>query len=432
MKALRGTGLALMVVLAGVILAAPAQAEDLRGRWYAGGAISYFTTIDDVRSNAFIIFTKEFGDDGIPFTGDPNELTACGGLGSAAFFPGQDPFCDPRPDDLLARDNVIEDDFRLDLTVGFGLSRSLSLQLDASYFTGQIGPVDVFIRESIPVANSVNQPFVLNLFKDFQTSVPTAAGEITEIPVSLSAIVRFRQDSPLNPYIGAGIGYVFTDLDVDGDIGRLNNRLNGLRIRGVGNEFGQEITPEQFGTVQRLEGQVPNLWPVDIDVSDSFMWHLTGGVEYFFNDRFSMVFDARYQFADTEVTITMRGQDQIDFLIYPEDMFHPDGMTRIFSFLGKAPNTLCTDAGPEALNWGCSEVGPTAPPSDRISINAGGVGGCPNRAEDFDGNGLDDLCYHNPAASPAGSTQPGGIFLVQGGVIDLTGFAVAIGARFHF
>src|SRR4029077_13090361 len=38
-------------------------------------------------------------------------------------------------------------------------------------------------------------------------------GTITEVPVTLSGLVRFRPESPFDPYIGGGFGYIFTSLD---------------------------------------------------------------------------------------------------------------------------------------------------------------------------------------------------------------------------
>src|SRR5262249_10337033 len=116
-------GTMLAMVLAGIALTPPAHAEDLKGKWYFGGNLSFLSTTDSIRSNAGIIIGS-LGDDGIPFTGDPNEDEGC-----VAFSNSNRPFCDPRPDDLLAREASVEETFKYDLTAGFGVTSWLNLQL---------------------------------------------------------------------------------------------------------------------------------------------------------------------------------------------------------------------------------------------------------------------------------------------------------------
>lgn len=421
-------GALLLVLVIGGALGEPAYAEDLKSRWYFGGNVSFLSTTDYIRSNASIIFTNSFGDDGIPFTGDPNELQGCGQRGSGSF--SQNPFCDPRPDDLLARETAIEETVKLDVTAGFGITSWLSLQLDGSYFKGDVGPIDAFLRDSYPVGTNPVNPTALNVFRDREVALPITAGEITEIPVSLTGVVRFRKDSPLNPYIGAGAGMIFAEMDVADEVGALNTRLASMRIRGIGTETGKDITPASAGSL-RDDGRVPFTHPIEVNVEDAFEWHVVGGAEYFFNDKVSLVFDARYTFADQDVTIGLGGEDQIDLIIYSERLFRSDGSLLIFNESGKAPNTFCRDTPVDAnghfTGFKCFVPGQPENPEARVTCDRDQVG-------DWDKDGhLDDLCYGaNTAASTSGVRTPDGFVVVQGGEIDLTGFAVAVGMRFHF
>jgi len=430
--------LALAAVAGPVLIALAAgqvRGEDLRQRWYFGANLSYLSTIDDVRNNAAIIFTEQYGDDGIPFTGDPNEIQGCGQFGSDTFG---DPFCDPRPDDLLERDNKIEETFYGMLTAGYGLTSWLNLQADIGYFEGEVGPVDVFLRDVIPVPSAAADPNTGTITRlvDRQNSNPAEFGTIREIPITLSGIVRFRKDSPLNPYIGAGLGVVFTDVDVSKDIDVLNQRLADLRLKLAGNEFGKQISDASS------TGTLPQEWFVDAELEDAFQWHLNGGVEYFFNDRFSMIFDARYSFINQDIHITLGGiEDQVDFIIFPETFFRSDGSTQIFNPGGQPPNTTCAKALENInaglnpgytittwMNYGCNMSDPNAgniTPNNNPSVQ------CPT-TRDFDGDGLNDRCYNNLTPSPSGQAQPKGTLVVQTGDIDLTAFSVAIGARIHF
>ena len=428
-----------------VLLLAGSQArgEDLRQRWYFGGNLSYLSTIDDVRNNAAIIFTEQYGDDNIPFTGDPNEIQGCGQFGSDTFG---DPFCDPRPDDLLERDNKIEETFYGMLTAGYGLTSWLNLQVDVGYFEGDVGPVDVFLRDVVPVSGPANpESGPLTRLIDRQISEPAEFGTIREIPITLSGIVRFRKDSPLNPYIGVGLGVIFTDVDVSQDIDELNERLGSLRLKLAGNEFGKQISDSSSS------GNLPQEWFVEAELEDAFQWHLNGGVEYFFNDRFSMIFDARYSFVNQDVTITLGGlEDQVDFIMFPETFFRTDGSTQIFNAVGSAPNTTCSQthdnvfAGLNPENdpntwftllpnrqvnkFGCD---PSNPDVGNVTPNANPGTSCPT-SRDFDGDGKLDRCYSLVTESPSGQAVPKSTLVVQTGDIDLTAFSVAVGARIHF
>jgi hypothetical protein len=412
----------------GCILAmtSPAHAEDLKNRWYFGGNISFLSTTDDIRSNSAIIIGDP-GDDGIPFTGDPNEDQGC--LDSS--IGGSGPFCDPRPDDLLSRETSIEETFKLELNAGYGLTSWLSLQFDASYFKGDVGPIDAFVRQPFLGTNIPDTPPAFVGLDERVISVQ--AGKITEIPVALSGVIRFRKDSPLNPYLMVGAGMIFAEMDVSSDVAELNARLGQDRIKGVFNETNGDILPTEFAAV-KIDGRVPFQWPVTVNVDDAFEWHLGAGAEYFFNDKLSFVFDARYMFADQGVEISLAGEDQVNFLIFSENLFRPDGSVRFFVNTGSAPNTLCTDAevtDPNGVVTRGSNCAANDPPDKRVTCGVPAVG-------DFDNSGAvpgdPDICYNNNLyASPtAGSNRPEGLVVVQGGKIDLSGLSVAVGMRFHW
>ncbi|MGH9869288.1 MAG: outer membrane beta-barrel protein [Candidatus Polarisedimenticolia bacterium] len=426
-------------LLAGLVLASPARAEDLKNKWYLGGNISFLSTMDDVRSNSNII-VGNFGDDGIPFTGDPNEDQGCT---SQDLNETAGPFCDPRPDDLLGRESTIEETFRLEVTAGYGLSSWLSLQFDASYFQGDVGPVDAFVRQAFLGSNIGSQAVGFAALQE--TVIPVQAGEITEIPISLSGVIRFRKDSPLNPYLMFGGGIIFAEMDVDDEVAALNQRLAGAHIRGARSEWNNDITPDGFAE-ERAAGTVPFQWPVNVNVEDALEWHIGAGAEYFFNDRFSMVFDARYMFADQSVNITVGSHDQVDLVIFSEHMFREDGTTKFFgSGTGQAPNTLCEDSIVRRADGtilrvgkGCDPAGDD-PPGRRVSCNHNDPTDPPGgRPGDFDNSGSvpgdADICYDRNVfvASNAGVDGPDGIFVVQGGKIDLDGLTVALGFRVHW
>jgi opacity protein-like surface antigen len=416
--------------MAFLLTTSSARAEDLKGKWYLGGNISFLSTFDDIRSNSNVIIGN-FGDDGIPFTGDPNEDQGC--LDQSV--ESNSPFCDPRPDDLLSRESAIEETFRFEVTAGYGMTSWLSLQFDASYFEGDVGPIDTFVRQPFLGSNLPNNPPGFVGLEE--RTIPIQAGTITEIPVSLSGVIRFRKDSPLNPYVMIGAGMLFAEMDVSGDVGDLNARLDAARIRFARNEYNETLTPPEFQG-ENVDGTVPLLWPVNVNVEDAFEWHLGAGAEYFFNERFSMIFDARYMFANQSVNITLGGEDQVDYIIYSENYFRNDGSLKFFVNTAEAPNTACSDAVSRnadgsiavdpngiALDFGkgCSPRGDDAPGA-RVDCDSTAAGGSPG---DFDNSGSiafdPDVCYKKNLyqADGAGADRPDGIFVVQGGKIDLDG-----------
>ena len=402
---------AAIITIAGILvtmgISSPVQAEDLKGRWYFGGNISYLSTTDDIRNNATIIIGSP-GDDGIPFTGDPNEDQGCP---EDIKEQSVTLFCDPRGDDLLSREGSIEETFKIDFTAGYGMTSWLSLQLDVSYFKGEVQPLDAFRREALPVAEFTGSQLTFIEYRDFDQVIPTLAGDITEIPVSLTGIVRFRKDSPLNPYIGLGAGIIFAEMEQSGELEELNERLDSLRVVGITDEFGNDLT-SQADVINRANGTIKARHPIHVDVEDAFEWHAAAGAEYFFNDRISMVFDVRYMFADQVIDFDLAGEDQVNYTHFSEGLFHSDGSVKLWNDQGQAPN----------------------PQED---VNGNPIGLCDrDSVGDFDGNGLQDACYSQQAVgshpSRRGSTQPLGVFVVQGGEIDLTGLSIGVGVRWHF
>ena len=302
-----------------------AQAEDLKSRWYTGGSLAFLSTTDDIRSNA-AIFLGSFGDDGLPGTGDPNENSSCDDPGV---------FCDPRPDDQLGRRTGIEETYRLDLTVGYGITTWLSVQVDAGYFRGNVGPLDLFVSEAFPMGSGSGYTVGTSMLTS-----PGSAGELIEIPIALTALIRMNTDHPLNPYVGFGGGMILADLQIDPDVASMNDRLRRLRIKGKSDEFGRSLLlPSDVSGVAR--GRVPlGAHAVTVAVRDGYEWHLTGGAEYFVNDRVSVVFDTRYVFSDQNVQILLGEEDQVDFTIFAEHLFRPDTSLKYFNHLGAPPNPV--------------------------------------------------------------------------------------------
>lgn len=373
----------------------PAQAKDVSRLWFIGGSIGYHTTQDSIESNA--------------------DLQG-----------------DPRPDDLVSREGDIDDTVQLGLHLGAGLSRRFTLQLETGYFRGEIGPVDVYHQEQFPYSSTGN-PFLLNSIYKFEKSEPVPAGTLTQIPVSLTGILRFRPDRPLNPYIGAGGGMIFMEFERTDEFKAVNATMQGLHIGTIADENGKDLTPTWWKD-RFLDFNLPALHELTFDVDDSVELHLSAGMEYALSNRFALIGEARYVWYKSSFSMTMGGhqafgrdaltdsvdlgpEDQLNLDIMPSAMYHPDGSLKVFNTAGLSPNPRIP-GDPKGTRFTCEPLG--VPPGRDWE---------PGQIVDIDRNGLLDVCYQLPLKE---IDYPGGQYIVQGGDLALDGFVVQLGMRVYF
>ena len=344
-----------------------------RGRWYIGGAVAFHSTEDAIRNNASL--------EG-----------------------------DPRPANFASRETTIDDGVAYGLSVGYGVTSWFSLELDVGYFQGSVGSIDAYLEyDSLPTPG-ISNPNLYTRIGSRETSIPVNAGELTELPVTLSGYFRFRTDRQLNPYIGGGVGIVYTQFDVSGELPALQSRLESLHITNVKNELGVTIRPEEFKHLG-VHGEIPFIWPVQIDIEDGFQFHISAGMEYFFGDRMSLIADLRYQSTKSKLSITFAGEDQLNLAIFPEELFREDGSLLLFNDRSLAPN-------PHIDN---------DPNNPIVDCDTNTIG-------DFDNDGQDDVCFAGERTTPQGRLviDPRGTFVVQGGEIDLSGYKISLGLRLYF
>jgi|GEM_PF-2682981 len=327
MKAALGLGLLLVSSRVG--------AEDTRKKWQLGGGISYFSTIDDIRSNSTTAYA-------------PTNVTTGGSLPSIVFS-------DPRPDANELNQPTIQDGWKLDFNASFGFTRWFALEVGASYFQGPVGNIEFYSEDrSLPVALvsttenppdgsancAVEECLKMSGAPDPQVVIKNGfvpVGQLTEVPIQLSGIVRFRPESPFDPYVGGGIGYIFTGLDTSqSDVGtpititasnyRGDNRqvvmrnfddvqayTNGLIVKSIGTGARAIQTfPVNLEDLHEIEtvGGTP-ITGLTATVNSAPEFHLMGGVDYYFTNHFSLYIDGRYTWAQSKVEVRIDGQTQI-------------------------------------------------------------------------------------------------------------------------
>ena len=337
---------------------------------------------------------------------------------------------DPRPDDYVGREMALEDTVNLGLQAGFGFTGSFTLQLDTGYFQGEVGSVDVYRQETYP-GNINGDLFALNTVVTREFSTPIMAGEMTQIPVVLTGVFRFRKDSDFNPFLGVGVGRVFMDFQPSGDFHELNRTIDNLHIKRMFDEQGVNITPQYDEDRFVDDGLQPSdLYSLKFHLEDSWEWHLSAGLEYALSDRMGLVGEVRYLHYQTPFGLSLEGdvwtygavnlvkigetgpEDQVNFVYWPPQLYHPDGSIRVFNDERFAPN-------------------PRNPLNTFIRYACGpnfgtGIYGPGQTGVDVDGNGLYDACYD------ATLVEPSGLMIVQAGEIDLSGFTVQLGLRWYF
>ncbi len=382
MRPVRSTSVlpgALPVLVLAMSLIPSAQAEDLSGRWQLGGSISWQSTQDSIRSNAAFALFDDLGDDGIRNTGDEEFL-----------------FLDPRRDSLVERETTVDDDFRLDLLVAYGIKPWLSVQLDAAYFSTDLIQLDTFVSQIRYVDNGDGLLVYNDLCncvteeRESTQSQPFVPAEVTQIPITASAVFRFWPEGVWNLYLTAGVGYVFVDIDETERFEALNRIITNERmltlatqqipLRGDPNQALLEGLYVIETTVFRLEQ--PDAMTIEAD--DSMQYTLGVGGNYFINSHWAMDFEIRYLLMEQDIKIDVSGYDQLNYVYRsPENLL---GCANGFAF---------------------SEED-FVPGFDRFN------------------NGIVDMC--RPSNAFPFSDQ----VLVQGGTIDLSSWVFRFGVRYVF
>jgi opacity protein-like surface antigen len=299
MKPTRAVQILTVAILVAGLCQTPTLAEDTKGKWQFGFGISFFSTTDYIRSNADTILTD-------------GSVVDESGLPAVRYV-------DERPDINVLNEPTISDDFKIDFNTSYGLTRWFAIELAASYLKAPLGNIEFYnedttrsIQNSSLVSASVRcGPALTERCFEYTASSPFTVktntflevGDLTEIPVQLSGLVRFRPESPFDPYVGLGIGYIFTDVST-GD--RFDARAQEVSEMVVGSISRGEITdstppPDPRGSAFTVE-------PLQAVVDDAFEWHAVGGVDYYLNERFSFYVDARYVWTSGRAVLLLRGR----------------------------------------------------------------------------------------------------------------------------
>ncbi len=163
----------------------------------------------------------------------------------------------PQEDDLFGTSVNVDEDIALGLNFTYIVIPSFSLELAWNYFKTDIKNGSIKL------------------------------GEITTMPLLLTAQFRIIPEGPIVPYVGAGVGYYLNDLAVKSEA--------------------------------KKQAKAANIaYPTDVD--NSLGLHLNAGVDWFLTDFFALNLDTRYFFSEADIegkgpTSGTSGEINLDSLV---------------------------------------------------------------------------------------------------------------------
>ena len=271
------------------------------------------------------------------------------------------------------------------------------MQFNASYYQTDIVQLDTFLQTREPLDANNDGIISLNetLLAGPTASQPILAGEVELIPVSFSAVFRFLRDRPLNPYIGVGAGYIFTDVTPSEDLNERNEILSDATITSF---LGKNENEPALATFPEWEN-------ITLELEDSFEWHFFFGAEYFFNSHLALYIDGGYMFANEDLVISVSGFPQQVTVLYES----------VADTLPFCTDPAFNDPATNPIAAGDLSADRKVTANDFIAFGIN-----PN------GQGIAGVCR------PGTGTRTQDSLLVQGGKINLSAWNVGLGLRWYF
>jgi outer membrane protein W len=198
---------------------------------------------------------------------------------------------DPRKDEGALQDNAIQPGLLLSLNAAYDIKTwrhgTLFLQLDGSYMSSDVGGIEVAVDiAEQAILNPVDQDLTADdPFANYQYIFPDA-GTLVQTPIALSGIWQFRPRSPFRPYVGVGVGYMFTNLKDSPSLIDLNNELRGIEYKWEAR--GEVISQGTLG----FDADGNEAAIITARSTSEWMWTAQGGLEYNVNRNWSMYFSA--------------------------------------------------------------------------------------------------------------------------------------------
>lgn len=303
------SGLPAVVAIASLASLSQVFAEDTKGKWQFGFGLSYMATVDYIRSNADLAYAQTV-------RGPSGELASVA-------------YVDERPDANILNQPSIRDDFKVDFSASYGLTRWLALEAAGSYLKAPVGNIEFYnkdVHQGLtgngnasaevqcgPTLNSTCYEYTGMLPNNHQHNTFLPVGQLREIPIHLSGLIRFRPESPFDPYIGAGFGYIITKMTTSSQFNGVSQLVSNMRVATASegeftiNRCNREGHPIDVECTDFSPG------PLQAKIHNAYEWHAVGGVDYYATDHFSVYVDARYVWTSGALDIRTDGAHQVRF-----------------------------------------------------------------------------------------------------------------------
>lgn len=208
----------------------------------------------------------------------------------------QDVIYDPRNDSAAIANFSIESQNGVTLSASYAFTRLWYVEGSAGYRRGNVANVEVQAQfDGAPIPNV--QQFKFSYFD-------LDAGTMTQIPVQLTAGIRFRPKATFNPYLYAGVGYSFNSFTPSDELNDLSTSLDqstgGFAVLQGTARSGESLAGSTSDT---------NLSGITVDAPSAPEWHFGGGLEFTVHSRIALFLDARYSVYSGEFGLTVNGSD---------------------------------------------------------------------------------------------------------------------------
>lgn len=274
----------------------------------------------------------------------------------------EDNIYDPQNDSAAFAQYGIESQNGVVLSASYAFTRLWYVEASVGYRRGNVGKVELEAQfDGTPIPTDV-QAFNF-------TSFSLNGGTMNQIPVQLTAGIRFRPKATLNPYLCAGVGYSFISFTPSDEINRLSSTLGsstGSFVPVRGGQRGGE------GFDEALAGPSTALSGITVDVQNAPEWHFGGGLEFSFKSRWVVFVDARYSVYSGTFGMTVNGADELGISVPNDQIVQdspgwngpfgafriPQGLVDGGSWVAKKdapPNTTCTHTSDHSF---CELTGP--------------------------------------------------------------------------
>jgi outer membrane protein W len=331
---------------------------------------------------------------------------------SGAELEDVDVFLDPREESSVFGSLEVRPMSMATFAVQYGVSKRFLLEGSIGYQKSEIGDIEF----SAQFVGDGPEDEAIEGFNFTPHHVP--AGDLSVIPISITAMAHFRPRATFDPYIGAGVGYWVIGFDVNPELDVISQLMDSARGEQIRLSPSGSLIPTGFSS---------DLQGATVDARDSFAWHLAGGAELSFKKRWSAFMDLRWVDVSKDVSVGFNGSTELG--------------TSVPNFVdfqsSERANTLY---GPVQIG-NCQKTGD--PSGDLLNCTGGGLidlgqavllptEDAPLNTDCTDpADALTPNCQINFVFEPDGIPDPG-MYYAQGGSFSYDGFSLQLGVRFTF